>query len=48
MLRNVIGPLFNFNLDPFLTLEFCYFLFLVFFWEGGGWNPYFIVFSEKC
>ena len=23
MLRNIIGPLFNFNLDHFLTLEFC-------------------------
>ena len=25
MLRNILGPLFNFNLDHFLTLEFCYF-----------------------
>ena len=23
MLRNIIGPLFNFNLDHLLTLEFC-------------------------
>ena len=42
MLRNIIGPLFNFNLAHFLTLELCYF-FLFFF----GWNPYFIVFSAK-
>ena len=25
MLRNILGPVFNFNLDQFLTLEFCYF-----------------------
>ena len=36
MLRNILGPVFNFNLDQFLTLEFCYF-----FGGGGGWNPYF-------
>ena len=27
MLRNMLGAVFNFNLDQFLTLEFCYFLF---------------------
>ena len=41
MLRNILGPVFNFNLDQFLTLECCY-LFLFF-----GQNPYFIVFSAK-
>ena len=25
MLRNILGPVFNFNLDQFLTLEVCYF-----------------------
>ena len=45
MLRNIIGPLFNFNLDHFLTLEFCFFLFLGFF--GGGETPICIVFSAK-
>ena len=45
MLRNIIGPLFNFNLDHFLTLEFCYFFcFFVFFWAE---TPIFIVFSAK-
>ena len=28
MLRNILGPIFNFNLDQFLTLD--YFLFFVF------------------
>ena len=42
MLRNILGPVFNFNLDQFLTLD----LFLFVFW-GGGWNPYFYsVFSK--
>ena len=47
MLRNILGPVFNFNLDQFLTLEFCFFfVFCCFFW---GWNPYFYsVFSKKC
>ena len=41
MLRNILGPVFNFNLDQFLTLEFCYILvFLVFFW-GGAETPIF-------
>ena len=31
MLRNILGPVLNFNLDQFLTLEFCYFLAF-----GGG------------
>ena len=45
MLRNILGPVFNFNLDQFLTLEFCYFFF---FWGGGGAEtPIFIVFSAK-
>ena len=43
MLRNIIGPLVNFNLDHFLTLEFCYFF--VFF--GGAEAPIFIVFSAN-
>ena len=45
MLRSILGPVFNFNLDQFLTLDFflCFFVFL------GGWNPYFYsVFSKKC
>ena len=42
MLRNIIGPLFNFNLAHFLTLEFCY-LFIFFLAE----TPIFIVFSAK-
>ena len=41
MLRNMLGPVFNFNLDQFLTLEFCFF-----FW-GGAWTPIFIVFSAN-
>ena len=47
MLRNILGPVFNFNLDQFLTLEFCYFFcsFLCFFW--GAKTPIFIVFSAK-
>ena len=24
MLRNILGPIFNFNLDQFLTLDFCF------------------------
>ena len=46
MLRNMLGPVFNFNLDQFLTLEICY----VFFWGGGAETPIFIVFSvqQKC
>ena len=47
MLRNIIGPLFNFNLAHFLTLEFCFFF--CFFCFVLGWNPYFYsVFSKKC
>ena len=34
MLRNILGPVFNFNLDQFLTLELCYLCVCVFF--GGG------------
>ena len=46
MLRNILGPVFNFNLDQFLTLEFCYFfVFFVFFL--GAETPIFIVFSAK-
>ena len=45
MLRNKLGPVFNFNLDQFLTLEFCYFF--VFFWGGGAETPISIVFSAK-
>ena len=47
MLRNIIGPLFNFNLAHFLTLEFCQFFcffFCFFFWAE---TPIFIVFSAK-
>ena len=42
MLRNMLGPVFNFNLDQFLTLDF--FLFFFVFAE----TPIFIVFSAKC
>ena len=42
MLRNITGPLFNFNLDHFLTLEFCYFFVFL-----GAETPIFIVFSAK-
>ena len=41
MLRNIIGPIFNFNLDQFLTLECCFFLF---FW---GLKSLFVVLSAK-
>ena len=46
MLRNILGRIFNFNLDQFLTLECCYvFLFFCFFlWAE---TPIFIVFSAK-
>ena len=48
MLRNILGPVFNFNLDQFLTLEFCYcFSFFCLFWGGGAETPIFIVFSAK-
>ena len=48
MLRNILGPIFNFSLDQFLTLEFCYFfVFFVFFLGGGAETPIFIVFSAK-
>ena len=40
MLRNILGPIFNFNLDQFLTLEFVIFFCFFVFW--GGWNPYFL------
>ena len=40
MLRNMLGPIFNFNLDQLLTLDFCYFVF----WAE---TPTFIVFSAK-
>ena len=42
MLRNILGPMFNFNLDQFLTLEFCYF-----FCFFRAETPIFIVFSAK-
>ena len=45
MLRNILGPVFNFNLDQFLTLEFV--IFLVFFCFLGAETPIFIVFSAK-
>ena len=42
MLRNILGPVFNFNLDQFLTLD-------CFFFGGGGLNPLFYsVFSKEC
>ena len=41
MLRNILGPVFNFNLDQFLTLEFCYF-FCFFFWFFFGLKPLFL------
>ena len=44
MLRNIIGPIFNFNLDQFLTLEFCFYCF---FFGGGPETPIFIVFSAN-
>ena len=47
MLRNILGPIFNFNLDQFLTLEFV--IFFSFFFLGGGLKPLFlIVFQQKC
>ena len=46
MLRNMLGPIFNFNLDQFLTLEFSFFFFC--FGGGGGcWNLYFYCVSAK-
>ena len=48
MLRNILGPVFNFNLDQFLTLEFYFFFFCFFlFFGGGAETPIFIVFSAK-
>ena len=45
MLRNILGPVFNFNLDQFLTLEFYFFFVFLFFF---GLKPlFFIVFSAK-
>ena len=45
MLRNILGPVFNFNLDQFLTLEFCYFFV---FCSFGGLKPLFYsVFISK-
>ena len=38
MLRNILGPVFNFNLDQLLTLGF----FLFFFCLGGGMKPLFL------
>ena len=47
MLRNMLGPGFSFNLDQFLTLEFCFFL--VFLLFVLGWKPYFYsVFSKNA
>ena len=49
MLRNILGPIFNLYLDRILTYKICYFFCFVFFWGGGGWNPYFYsVFSKKA
>ena len=45
MLRNILGPVFNFNLDQFLTLEFCYFLV---FWGGAETPIFYSVVSKKC
>ena len=46
MLRNILGPIFNFNLDQFLTLEFCFFVFVFFvFWAE---TPIFSVFSKNA
>ena len=49
MLRNILGPIFNFNLDQFLTLEFCHFLFFLVFYcfLGGAETPILKVFSAK-
>ena len=45
MLRNMLGPVFNFNLDHFLTLEVCFF----FFGGGGAETPIFYsVFSKNA
>ena len=41
MLRNILGPVFNFNLGQLLTLDF------LFFWGGGAETPICIVFSAK-
>ena len=46
MLRNILGPVFNFSLDQFLTLEFVICLFFLIF-LGGGWNLYFNSVSAK-
>ena len=45
MLRNILGPIFNFYLDQFLTYKFVDFLFFFFF--GGAETPILIVFSAK-
>ena len=44
MSRNILGPVFNFNLDKFLTLEFSFFCFVFFvvFFGGGGLKPLFL------
>ena len=42
MLRNILGPVFNFNLDQFSLRILLFFLFFL-----GGGNPIFIVFSAK-
>ena len=48
MLRNMLGSVFNFNLDQFLYLDlFCYFSFIFFVGGGGADAPIFIVFSAK-
>ena len=44
MLRNMLGPISNFNLDQFVALEFAIFCF---FWGGGAETPMFVVFSAK-
>ena len=44
MLRNILGPVFNFNLDQILTLKFCI---CFFFWGGGAETLIFIVLSAK-
>ena len=47
MLRNILGPIFNFNLDQFLTLEFCYF-FSLFCFLGGAETHFYSVFRKNA
>ena len=43
LLRNKLGPVFNFDLGQFLTLKFCYYLFLS---VVGAETLFYSVFSE--